>query len=52
MKDDIVAPKLKRFLDELTGDERDSLVALLREPKTFLAENMTDVLAILEGLES
>ena len=51
MKDDVVAPKLKRFFDELTGPERDCLVELLREPRTYLAEDMTDVLAILQGLE-
>ncbi len=52
MNDDVVASKLKRFLDELSVAERNSLVELLREPRTYIAEDMTDVLAILQGLGS
>lgn len=51
MKDDVVAPNLMRFLEELSGAERESLIALLREPHTYLAEDVTDLLAILQGLE-
>lgn len=51
MKNDGVSPKLQRFLDSLSGEERETLVALLREPRTYLAEDMMDVLAILQGLE-
>jgi hypothetical protein len=52
MKDDAVSLSLQRFLDQLSGPDRETLVALLREPSTYLAEDMADVLAILEGLES
>ena len=47
---DGVSPELARFLDSLTPDERASLVEVLRDPRTFLAEDMDDVLAILSNI--
>jgi hypothetical protein len=48
---DGVSPELARFLNSLTADERASLVEVLRDPRTFLAEDMTDVLAILNDIQ-
>jgi hypothetical protein len=51
MKDEGVSSELARFLDRLSPEDRATLVELLRQPRTYLAEDMTDVLAILRGLE-
>jgi len=48
---DGVSPELARFLNSLTPDERASLVEVLRDPRTYLAEDMTDVLAILSDIQ-
>jgi len=39
------------FMNALGPEERKELTAALREPNTFLAEDMTDVLAILQTLK-
>ena len=39
------------FMNALGPDERRELTAALRELNTFLAEDMTDVLAILQTLQ-
>lgn len=39
------------FMNALGPEERKELAAALREPNTFLAEDMTDVLAILQTLQ-
>jgi len=39
------------FMNALGPDERRELTAALREPNTFLAEDMTDLLAILQTLQ-
>ncbi|MEX2455478.1 MAG: hypothetical protein WD470_12285 [Rhodospirillaceae bacterium] len=39
------------FMNSLGPRERAELVAALREPNTFLAEDMDDVLAILQTLQ-
>tara|TARA_R110000868_G_scaffold1253_13_gene9795 strand:- start:12906 stop:13079 length:174 start_codon:yes stop_codon:yes gene_type:complete len=39
------------FMNTLNPEERKELASVLREPNTFLAEDMTDVLAILQTLE-
>jgi hypothetical protein len=49
-RDDRVATGLMRFLDSLTPAERDQFREIMRQPNTFLAEDITDVLAILESL--
>lgn len=48
---DGVSTELARFLDGLNPEEREGLTRVLRDPRTFLAEDMTDVLAILRQLE-
>ena len=49
---DRVSPGLARFIESLSQEDKESLVGILREPKTFIAEDMTDVLAILRQLQS
>ncbi|MFT7570437.1 MAG: hypothetical protein ACI9JL_001467 [Paracoccaceae bacterium] len=39
------------FMNALGPDERKELTEALREPNTFLAEDMNDVLAILQTLK-
>jgi hypothetical protein len=39
------------FMNALGPEERKELAAALREPNTFLAEDMNDVLAILQTLQ-
>ncbi len=49
---DRVSPGLARFIDRLSQEDKESLVGILREPQTFIAEDMMDVLAILRQLKS
>ncbi len=49
---DRVSPGLARFIERLSQEEKECLVGILRQPKTFIAEDMTDVLAILRQLQS
>ena len=39
------------FMNSLGPEERQELIAALREPNTYLAEDMDDVLAILQTLQ-
>lgn len=39
------------FMNTLGPVEREELIAALREPNTYLAEDMDDVLAILQTLQ-
>lgn len=39
------------FMNALGPEERKELAEALREPNTFLAEDMNDVLAILQTLQ-
>ena len=47
---DGLSPGLARFIDGLNADERESLLGMLKDSNTFLAEDMTDVMAILQDL--
>ena len=49
---DGISTELARFLDRLSPEEREGLTGVLRDPRTFLAEDMTEVLAILRQLET
>jgi hypothetical protein len=49
---DRVSPGLARFIESLSQEDKECLVGILREPKTFIAEDMMDVLAILRQLQS
>lgn len=51
-RDDETPAELARFLDSLTAEQRDGLVSALRDPRTFLAEDFDDVIAILRGMSS
>jgi len=48
---DGVSPGLARFLAGLTDQERSELIVALGEERTFLAEGIEDVVAILDTLE-
>ena len=39
------------FMNSLKPEDREDLAEALREPNTYLAEDMTDVLAILQTLQ-
>ena len=45
-----LSPGLSRFIEGLSMDERESLLGMLKDSNTFLAEDMTDVMAILQDL--
>ena len=47
---DRVSSDLARVLDALSPTERDELSALLRQPNTYLAEDLDDLVAILQDL--
>ena len=38
------------FLDTLSAEDRASLIGIMRDTNTYLAEDMTDVIAILNDL--
>jgi len=40
-----------RFLDRLSPHQREEFQILLRDPKTYVAEDIEDLLAILRDLE-
>ena len=46
-----VSHGLMRFFDGLGPEERDELLEMLRDPKTFIAEDLDDLLAVLKHLE-
>jgi hypothetical protein len=46
-----VSKGLMRFFDGLGPEERDELLEMLRDPKTFIAEDLDDLLAVLKHLE-
>ncbi len=46
-----VSAGLMRFFDGLGQEERDELLEMLRDPKTFIAEDLDDLLAVLKHLE-
>ena len=50
-REDRVSTGLMRFLDSLTPAEREQFREVMRQPNTFLAEDITDLLASLDGLK-
>lgn len=50
-KADGISPEMARFLASLGPEERESLLGVLRDPQTYLAEDMTDVIAILQAIQ-
>ncbi len=46
-----VSHGLMRFFDGLGPEEREDLLEMLRDPKTFIAEDLDDLLAVLKHLE-
>jgi len=47
-----VSEGMAQFIAGLPAAERDSLLCVLRDSRTFLAEDLTDILAILHSLET
>jgi hypothetical protein len=47
-----VSDGMAQFIARLSPDDRDSLLDVLRDSRTFLAEDLTDVIAILRTLDS
>jgi hypothetical protein len=47
---DEVSLGLADFFDALSAEDRASLVGILRDTNTYLAEDMNDVMAILDEL--
>ncbi len=50
-REEKVSEGLMRFLDGLGPEEREDLLEMLRDPKTFIAEDLDDLLAVLKHLE-
>lgn len=48
--EDGVSPELARFFDKLSPEEREELAGALRDSDTYIAEDFTDVIAILHQL--
>ena len=49
---DSVSPEFSRFMNGLSEEERKDLKVVLRGSNTFLAEDMDDVLAILNQIKT
>jgi len=52
MQKESVSTGLADFFARLSPEERKVLTELLREPRTYIAEDIGDVLAILRQVES
>ncbi|NKB22199.1 MAG: hypothetical protein GKS01_17065 [Alphaproteobacteria bacterium] len=48
---DGVSPGFSQFIDGLSEQEREDLKVVLRDSNTFLAEDMNDVIAILDQIK-
>lgn len=48
---DGVSEGLMQFMAGLSPDEREELATILRDPKTYLAEDIHDLVAILHQLD-
>ncbi len=51
LQEDRASTGFVEFMNSLPEQERQDLAAALREPNTFLAEDMDDVIAILQTLQ-
>lgn len=51
-KADGVSTDMARFLDRLSPEEREGLLEVLKDERTYLAEDMNDVIAILQDIEN
>ena len=47
---DGVSTEFSQFFDKLTSEQREGLATVLRDSRTYLAEDMDDVIAILRQL--
>ena len=48
---DRVSTDLSQFFDRLTSEQREGLATVLRDSRTYLAEDIDDVIAILRQLD-
>ena len=49
---DGISEEFAKFLNNLSPQEKEGLIGVLKDPSTYLAEDMNDVLAILNQLKS
>ena len=49
---DGVSTGMMRFLDGLSPTEREELTEALRDPSTYFAEDLDDLLAVLKHIEA
>ena len=49
---DGVSTEFSQFFNRLTTEQREGLVTVLRDPRTYLAEDLDDVIAILRQLDT
>ena len=49
---DSASPGFSRFIDRLSEEEREDLKVVLRDSNTYLAEDMDDVIAILNQIKT
>ena len=50
-KADGVSTDMTQFLDRLSPEDREGLLEILKDARTYLAEDMNDVIAILQDIE-
>lgn len=50
IRKDEVSDKMLRFLNSLDPTDRAELTEALRDPKTFIAEDLDDLLAVLKHI--
>ena len=49
---DSLSPWISRFIDGLSEEEREDLKLVLRDSNTYLAEDMDDVISILNHIKN
>lgn len=50
-KADGISTDMAQFLDSLSPEDREGLLEVLRDSRTYLAEDMNDVIAILQDIQ-
>lgn len=46
-----MSPALAEFINRLSPEEKEDLLDVLRDSRTYLAEDMSDVIAILKEIK-
>ncbi len=47
-----ISPVMAEFMNRLSPEEKEGLLDVLRDSRTYLAEDMTDVIAILKNIKN